>query len=145
MQVHRASQQMRGKRLSHIEVGVRGFCSQSVHVPTDGSNRDDWQRQAQDYQKTEPSGRAGCGYDERRRAGSYRPPHRETVGPLAIRYTWIRPDISIWQRAPCWWWRSMSKPLTTTYRQFLGLWPAVQCTRGSAQQAWENRLETDPQ
>jgi len=38
---------------------------------------------------------AGYGYDERRRAGSYRPPQRKTVGPLAIIYTWIRPEISM--------------------------------------------------
>jgi len=68
-------------------------------VPIDGSNWYYWQRQAQDNPKAKPSWLsvrlAGCGYDERRRAGSYRPPQRKTVGPLAIIYTWIRPEISL--------------------------------------------------
>ena len=40
----------------------------------------------------------GCSplkYDEKRRAESYRPPHLRTVGPLDVRHTWIRPEISM--------------------------------------------------
>ena len=43
----------RGYRTWRFPIEVSAIC-----VPTDGSNRDDWQRQAKDCPKTEPSCRA---------------------------------------------------------------------------------------
>ena len=89
-----------------------------------------------------PERASSCyGYGERRRARSYRPPHRKTVGPLAIRYTWIRPEISMTASTML----MMEVDEQTTDHKVTVPGSLAGGTRGSAQQAWGNRLETDPQ
>jgi len=85
---------------------------------------------------------AGYGYDERIKAGSYRPPHRKTVGPLAIRYTWIRPEISM---------TASTTPMMAVDEQNTDNNKATVPgslaggTRGSAQPTWGKWLEANPQ
>jgi len=126
-----------------IEVGARGFCSQYVcrlmaAVGTTGRDRR-WtiQRLSQAAERAS----SWLWLRRERRAGSYRPPHRKTVGPLAIRYTWIRPEISMTTSTML----MMEVDEQTTDHKVTVPGSLAGGTCGSSQQAWGNRLETDPQ
>jgi len=89
---------------------------------------------SKDWAKLQSVRLTGCGYDERR-AGSYLPPHRYTVGH-SLSDIHGKDSKYLWRSAPCWWWRSKSRPLTTTNIQFQG-------TRRHALKPGETGIRTD--
>ncbi|KAL4226621.1 hypothetical protein ACF0H5_014604 [Mactra antiquata] len=64
------------------------------------------------------------------------------MGPLAIRYTWIRPEISMTASTLL---MMEDDEQTTDHDKSTLHFQGPGGTRGHAQQAWGNRLETDPQ
>ncbi|KAL4226979.1 hypothetical protein ACF0H5_014955 [Mactra antiquata] len=66
----------------------------------------------------------------------------ETVGPLAIRYTWIRPEISMTASTML---MMVDDEQTTDHNKLTLPGSLAGGTRWHAQQAWGNWLEIDPQ
>jgi len=130
--------------LFSIEVGARGFCSESVCrlMAAIGTTGRDRRRTIQRLSQAAKRASSWLGYDERRIPGSYRPPHRKTVGPLAIRYTWIRPEISMTASTML---MMEVDEQNTDHNKVSVPGSLAGGTRGSAQQTWRNWLEANPQ